>query len=308
MAADVYRPAAIEQLKLLGQQVSVEVFSLTEPDAIKVVKDSLHFAQEERFDTIIIDTAGRLHVDDKMMQEVSEIKEIVKPTEILFVVDSMTGQDAVNSAKSFNETIDFDGIVLTKLDGDARGGSALSIRSVVGKPIKFSSNGEKLDSLEVFHPDRLASRILGKGDVVSLVERAQQNFDEIEAEKLEEKLRKNKFDFNDFLKQIKVIKNMGSLSSLLGMIPGMGSQLKNAQIDDNALVKVEAVIRSMTKDERENPKILNGSRRKRIARGSGTSIQDVNRMLKQFNEMQKMMRRFSKGGTGRSSLRNLKFN
>ncbi|MEJ2494748.1 MAG: signal recognition particle protein [Ignavibacteriaceae bacterium] len=308
VAADVYRPAAIEQLKLLGQQVSVEVFSLTEPDAIEGVKDSLHFAKEERFDTIIIDTAGRLHVDDKMMQEVSEIKEIVKPTEILFVVDSMTGQDAVNSAKSFNETIDFDGIVLTKLDGDARGGSALSIRSVVGKPIKFSSNGEKLDSLEVFHPDRLASRILGKGDVVSLVERAQQNFDEIEAEKLEEKLRKNKFDFNDFLKQIKVIKNMGSLSSLLGMIPGMGSQLKNAHIDDNALVKVEAVIRSMTKDERENPKILNGSRRKRIARGSGTSIQDVNRMLKQFNEMQKMMRRFSKGGTGRSSLRNLKFN
>jgi signal recognition particle subunit SRP54 len=308
VAADVYRPAAIEQLKLLGKQINVEVFSLIKPDAIKVVKDSLRYAKEERFDTIIIDTAGRLHVDDKMMQEVSEIKEFIKPTETLFVVDSMTGQDAVNSAKSFNEAVDFDGIVLTKLDGDARGGSALSIRSVVGKPIKFSSNGEKLDSLEVFHPDRLASRILGKGDVVSLVEKAQQNFDEIEAEKLEEKLRKNKFDFNDFLKQIKVIKNMGSLSSLLGMIPGMGSQLKNAQIDDNALVKVEAVISSMTRDERANPKILNGSRRKRIARGSGTSIQDVNRMLKQFNEMQKMMRRLSKGGTGRSSLRNLKFN
>ncbi len=308
VAADVYRPAAIEQLKLLGKQINVEVFSLIKPDAIKVVKDSQRYAKEERFDTIIIDTAGRLHVDDKMMQEVSEIKEFIKPTETLFVVDSMTGQDAVNSAKSFNEAVDFDGIVLTKLDGDARGGSALSIRSVVGKPIKFNSNGEKLDSLEVFHPDRLASRILGKGDVVSLVEKAQQNFDEIEAEKLEEKLRKNKFDFNDFLKQIKVIKNMGSLSSLLGMIPGMGSQLKNAQIDDNALVKVEAVISSMTRDERANPKILNGSRRKRIARGSGTSIQDVNRMLKQFNEMQKMMRRLSKGGTGRSSLRNLKFN
>ena len=308
VAADVYRPAAIEQLKLLGNQINTNVFSLTEPEAIKVVKEALKFANEERFDTMVIDTAGRLHVDEEMMKEVSNIKEIVHPTETLFVVDSMIGQDAVNSAKAFNETVDFDGIVLTKLDGDARGGSALSIRSVVGKPIKFSSNGEKLDSLEVFHPDRLASRILGKGDVVTLVEKAQQNFDYLEAERLEEKLRKNKFDFDDFLKQIKVIKNMGSLSSLLGMIPGMGSQLKNAHIDDNALVKVEAVIRSMTKDERENPKILNGSRRKRIARGSGTSIQDVNRMLKQFNEMQKMMRRFSKGGTGRSSLRNLKFN
>ena len=308
VAADVYRPAAIEQLKLLGNQINVNVFSLDEPDAIKVVKEALVFAKSERFDTMIIDTAGRLHVDEDMMKEVSKIKEIANPTESLFVVDSMTGQDAVNSAKAFNETVNFDGIVLTKLDGDARGGSALSIRSVVGKPIKFSSNGEKLDTLEVFHPDRLASRILGKGDVVSLVEKAQQSFDESEAERLQEKLRKNKFDFDDFLKQIKVIKNMGSLSSLLGMIPGMGSQLKNAKIDDNALVKVEAVIKSMTKDERSNPKILNGSRRKRIARGSGTSIQDVNRMLKQFNEMQKMMSRLSKGGFGKSSLRNLKFN
>jgi signal recognition particle subunit SRP54 len=307
VAADVYRPAAIEQLKLLGNQINTNVFSLTEPEAIKVVKEALKFANEERFDTMVIDTAGRLHVDEEMMKEVSNIKEIVHPTETLFVVDSMIGQDAVNSAKAFNETVDFDGIVLTKLDGDARGGSALSIRSVVGKSIKFSSNGEKLDSLEVFHPDRLASRILGKGDVVTLVEKAQQNFDDLEAERLEEKLRKNKFDFDDFLKQIKVIKNMGSLSSLLGMIPGVGAQMKNARIDDNALVKVEAVISSMTRDERSNPKILNGSRRKRIARGSGTSIQDVNRLLKQFNEMQRMMSRLSKGG-GRSTLRNLKFN
>ena len=220
----------------------------------------------------------------------------------------MTGQDAVNSAKIFNDSVDFDGIVLTKLDGDARGGAALSIRSVVGKPIKFSSNGEKLDSLEIFYPDRLASRILGKGDVISLVEKAQQNFNEVEAEKLEEKLRKNKFDFDDFLKQIKVIKNMGSLSSLLGMIPGVSAKIKNAQIDDNALVKVEAVINSMTRKERVNPKILNGNRRKRIARGSGNSIQDVNKLIKQFNQMKKMMSRFSKGGIGKSSFQDIKFN
>jgi signal recognition particle subunit SRP54 len=236
-----------------------------------------------------------------MMEEISDIKKLVNPSEILFIVDSMTGQDAVNSAKAFNETMDFDGIVLTKLDGDARGGAALSIRSVVGKPIKFISNGEKPDSLDVFYPDRLASRILGKGDVISLVEKAQQTFDDKEAERLEEKLRQNKFDFNDFLKQIKVIKKMGSLSSLLGMIPGLGSQIKNAQIDDNALIKVEAIINSMTISERESPKILNGSRRKRIARGSGTSIQDVNKLLKQFGEMKKMMSKFS----GKSSLGNL---
>ncbi len=308
VAADVYRPAAIEQLKLLGEQIDVPVFSLSEPDAIKVVKEALDFAKENRFNTVIIDTAGRLHVDEEMMNEVAAIKELVKPTETLFVVDSMTGQDAVNSAKAFNEQVDFDGIVLTKLDGDSRGGAALSIRAVVGKPIKFSSSGEKLDSLEVFYPDRLASRILGKGDVVSLVEKAQESFDEAEAEKLEEKLKKNKFDFDDFLKQIKVIKKMGSLSSLIGMIPGMGAQLKNAQIDDNALVKVEAIINSMTIKERRNPKVLNGSRRKRIARGSGTSIQDVNRLIKQFNQMKKMMSRFAKGGMNKSSLRNLKFN
>ena len=308
VAADVYRPAAIEQLKLLGNQVDIKVFSLKEQNAVKVVKDSLIYAKDNNFDTMIIDTAGRLHVDEDMMNEVSTIKELVNPTETLFVVDSMTGQDAVNSAKAFNEKVNFDGIVLTKLDGDARGGAALSIRSVVGKPIKFSSSGEKLDAIEMFYPDRLASRILGKGDVISLVEKAQQSFNQSEAEELEEKFRKNKFDFDDFLKQIKVIKNMGSLSSLLGMIPGVSSQMKNARIDDNALVKVEAVINSMTNQERQNPKILNGNRRKRIARGSGSSIQDVNKLIKQFNEMKKMMSRFSKHGFGKSSFQNIKFN
>jgi len=307
VAADVYRPAAIEQLKILGEQIKIPVFSLEERNARKVASEAISFAKEKSFDTIILDTAGRLHVDEEMMSEVADIKEIVNPTESLFVVDSMTGQDAVNSAKAFNEKVDYDGIVLTKLDGDARGGAALSIRAVVGKPIKFISNGEKLSALEIFFPDRLASRILGKGDIVSLVEKAQENFDEKEAEELEEKLRKNKFDFDDFLKQIKVIKKMGSLSSLLGMIPGLGNQLKNAKIDENAFVKVEAIINSMTKQERKSPKILNGNRRKRIARGSGTSIQDVNRLVKQFGEMQKMMGRMSKNGFG-NSLGNFKFN
>ncbi|MGB5288684.1 MAG: signal recognition particle protein [Ignavibacteriaceae bacterium] len=300
-AADVYRPAAIEQLRQLGEKIDTRVFSLDKPDAKRTATDALKYAKMHSFDTVIIDTAGRLHVDNQMMEEISDIKKLVNPSEILFVVDSMTGQDAVNSAKSFNETVNFDGIVLTKLDGDARGGAALSIRSVVGKPIKFISNGEKTDSLELFYPDRLASRILGKGDVISLVEKAQQTFDDREAESLEEKLRQNKFDFNDFLKQIKVIKKMGSLSSLLGMIPGLSSQIKNTQVDDYALVKVEAIINSMTRPERENPKILNGSRRKRIARGSGTSVQEVNKLLKQFSEMKKMMSRFS----GKSSLGNL---
>jgi len=292
-AADVYRPAAVEQLKQLGEKIETKIFSLSEPDARKTATEAIKFAKENNFDTVIIDTAGRLHIDEQMMAEISDIKKLVNPSEILFVVDSMSGQDAVNSAKAFNETVDFDGIVLTKLDGDARGGAALSIRSVVGKPIKFISNGEKSDSLEVFYPERLASRILGKGDVISLVEKAQENFDDKEAERLEEKLKKNQFDFDDFLKQIKVIKKMGSLSSLLGMIPGLNAQIKNAQVDDKALVRVEAIINSMTLPERGNPKILNGSRRKRIARGSGTSIQDVNKLLKQFEEMKKMMRNFS---------------
>jgi signal recognition particle subunit SRP54 len=307
VAADIYRPAAIEQLKLLGKQIDVEVFSLEEKDARKVSSEALTFAKEKNYNTVIFDTAGRLHVDEQMMQEVSDIKNLVNPEETLFVVDSMTGQDAVNSAKVFNDTVNFDGIVLTKLDGDSRGGAALSIRSVVGKPIKFISNGEKLENLEIFYPDRLASRILGKGDVISLVEKAQASFEDFETEELEEKLRKNKFDFDDFLKQIKVIKKMGSLSSLLGMIPGLGAKIKNAPIDDNALVKVEAIINSMTKEERSTPKVLNGNRRKRIARGSGTSIQDVNRLVKQFSEMQRMMSSFSKKGLP-NSMRNFKFN
>lgn len=308
VAADIYRPAAIEQLKILGQQIDVPVFSLEQKDARLVSTESLKYAKENGFDTVIIDTAGRLHVDDEMMKEVADIKEIVKPTETLFVVDSMTGQDAVNSAKAFNETVNFDGIILSKLDGDARGGAAISIRSVVGKPIKFVSNGEKLENLDVFYPDRLASRILGKGDIISLVEKAQETIDELEAKRMEEKLRKNKFDFEDFLKQIKLIKKMGSLSSLIGMIPGLGSQIKNAQIDDKALVKVEAIISSMTREERENPKVLNGSRRKRIARGSGTTIQDVNRLIKQFQEMQRMMSMMNKKGFFNSSNKNFKFN
>ncbi|HEY6907512.1 MAG TPA: signal recognition particle protein [Ignavibacteriaceae bacterium] len=309
VAADIYRPAAIEQLKTLGGQIEIPVFSLEEKNARKVVSDALIFAKEQNFDTMIVDTAGRLHVDEEMMNEVADLKNLIKPTETLFVVDSMTGQDAVNSAKAFNEKVNFDGIVLTKLDGDARGGAALSIRQVVGKPIKFISNGEKLTDLEVFYPERLASRILGRGDVISLVEKAQQSFDEDEAERLEEKLKKNKFDFDDFLKQIKVIKKMGSLSSLLGMIPGIGSQIKNANIDDKALVKVEAIIQSMTVEERSTPKVLNGNRRKRIARGSGTSIQDVNRLIKQFSEMQKMMGQMARKGFGNpSSFKNFKLN
>lgn len=294
VACDIYRPAAIDQLKTLGGQIDVPVFSLDVKDARKIAGESLKYADENRNDVIIIDTAGRLHVDEELMTEVADIKELVKPTEVLFVVDSMTGQDAVNSAKAFNDRVNFDGIVLTKLDGDSRGGCALSIREVVGKPIKFISTGEKLDAIDNFYPDRLASRILGKGDVISLVEKAQEAYDEKDAEDLEEKLRKNRFDFDDFLKQIKMIKKMGSLSSLISMIPGIPAQMKNAQVDDNALVKVEAIISSMTKKERGNPKILNGSRRRRIAKGSGTTIQDVNRLIKQFTEMQTMIGRLNK--------------
>ena len=296
VAADIYRPAAIEQLKVLGRNIEVPVFSLEERDARKIATESVQFAKSNGLDTIIVDTAGRLHVDSEMMTEVSDIKNILQPQEVLFVVDSMTGQDAVNSAKAFNEQVDFDGTVLTKMDGDARGGCALSIRAVVGKPIKFICDGEKVDAIDVFYPDRLASRILGKGDVVSLVEKAQSQYDDDEAAELEEKFRKNKFDLEDFRKQIRMIKKMGSLSSLIAMIPGVGAQLKNTPIDDNALVKVEAIINSMTKEERQKPKILNGNRRKRIARGSGTTIQDVNRLIKQFGEMQSMISRMNKIG------------
>lgn len=308
VAADVYRPAAVRQLQLLGQQIGIPVFSIVEKDALKTVNNAILHANENNFNTVIIDTAGRLHVDEDMMAEIEQIKNIVSPTETLFVVDAMTGQDAVNSARIFNEKLNFDGIVLTKLDGDARGGAALSIRSVVGKPIKFISNGEKLNQLEPFYPERLASRILGKGDVISLVEKVQENFNELEADKLEAKLRKNEFDFEDFLKQIKAIKKMGSLSSLLGMLPGIGAQAKNLKVDDNALVKTEAIINSMTCQERKKPKVLNGSRRMRIARGSGTSIQEVNRLIKQFSEMQKMMSQFAKKGFSGSLPKNFKFN
>jgi len=309
VAADVYRPAAIEQLKLLGEQVKVPVFSMETKDARKIAASSIEYAKENGLNTVIIDTAGRLHVDEELMSEVSDIKDLVNPEEILFVVDSMTGQDAVNSAKAFNDKVNFNGIVLTKLDGDSRGGCALSIRAVVGKPIKFISNGEKLDMVDVFYPDRLASRILGKGDVISLVEKAQEHFDSFEAEKLEEKLRKNKFDFDDFLGQIKIIKKMGSLSSLIAMIPGLNN-LKNVNADDKMLGKVEAIINSMTREERKSPKVLNGSRRKRIAKGSGTSIQDVNRLVKQFTEMQRMMGKLNQKGYMNSILnnKNIKYN
>lgn len=305
VAADIYRPAAIDQLKTLGESIGVSVFSLGAIDPREIAKGSLEYAKANGYNTVIIDTAGRLHVDEQLMNEVADIKKLTEANETLFVVDSMTGQDAVNSAKAFNEKVDFDGIVLTKLDGDSRGGCALSIRAVVGKPIKFVSDGEKLEMIDIFYPDRLASRILGKGDVISLVEKAQLNFDEKEAEKLEEKLRKNKFDFDDFLTQIRMIKKMGSLSSLLGMIPGM----KNADVDESALVRVEAIIHSMTKEERKNPKILNGGRRKRISKGSGTSIQDVNRLIKQFAEMQKMMSKLNQKGFMNSVLnkKNIKF-
>lgn len=302
VAGDIYRPAAIEQLKILGNTIKVPVFTLGQENPRKIATEGLAYAQQNGLDTVIIDTAGRLHVDEELMNEVADIKQLVNPTETLFVVDSMTGQDAVNSAKAFNETVQYDGIVLTKLDGDAKGGCALSIRAVVGKPIKFISNGEKLDAVDVFYPDRLASRILGKGDIVSLVEKVQANYDEDLAEELEEKLRKNDFDFEDFRKQLRMIKKMGSLSSFIGMIPGLGSQLKNVQVDDNITVKIEAIINSMTREERRKPKILNGSRRKRIARGSGTTIQDVNRLIKQFQDMQTMIGRLSKMG-----LKNNKF-
>ncbi len=295
-ACDVYRPAAIDQLKVLGKQIEVPVFSIDDDkDTIKIVKEAISSARKNAKDTLIIDTAGRLAIDEEMMNEVKKIKDFVKPAETLFVVDSMTGQDAVNTAKSFNDQLEYDGVVLTKLDGDTRGGAALSIRAVVNKPIKFVGVGEKLDALEQFHPDRMASRILGKGDIVTLVEKAQQDFDTSEAEKLEEKLRKNRFDFNDFLSQIKQIKKMGSVSSLAAMIPGVGNALKGKEVDEKVFTKVEAIILSMTEEERVKPNVLNGSRRRRIADGSGNSIQEVNRVIKQFSDMQKMMKKFSSG-------------
>jgi signal recognition particle subunit SRP54 len=295
-AADVHRPAAIDQLEMLGAQIQVPVHSARGKGAVEIAVESIDHARRAARDVVIIDTAGRLHVDEEMMREAETIRRMVSPHEVLFVVDSMTGQDAVNSAKAFHDRLDFDGVVLTKLDGDTRGGAALSIRSVVDKPIKFVGTGEKLDALEVFHPDRMASRILGKGDIVTLVEKAQERFDEEKAQKLEEKLRKSQFTFEDFLEQLREIKKMGSLQQVMSMIPGMNRMAAaGAAPDEKSLVRVEAIIQSMTADERRRPNIINGARRKRIAAGSGTSVQEVNRVLKQFHDMQKMMKTLSRG-------------
>ena len=291
VACDVYRPAAIQQLHVVGESVGVPVYS--EPDNKNVIEIANHAIQEAKAkanDVVIIDTAGRLAVDEEMMQEIESLKNAVNPNETLFVVDSMTGQDAVNTAKEFNDRLDFDGVVLTKLDGDTRGGAALSIRTVVTKPIKFVGTGEKMEAIDVFHPDRMADRILGMGDIVSLVERAQQQFDEEEAKRLEKKIRKNKFDFDDFMGQIQQIKKMGNVKDLAAMIPGVGKQIKDLDIDDNAFKGIEAIINSMTPKERANPDIINQSRRRRIAAGSGTKLEDVNRLMKQFDQTRKMMR------------------
>ena len=306
VACDIYRPAAIEQLKVLGAQIDVPVYSEDgNKNAVQIAQNAVKEAKATGKDVVIVDTAGRLAIDEQMMNEIAAIKNAISPSETLFVVDSMTGQDAVNTAKEFNDRLDFDGVVLTKLDGDTRGGAALSIRTVVNKPIKFVGTGEKLEALDVFHPDRMADRILGMGDIVSLVERAQEQFDAEEAKKLQKKIAKNQFNFNDFLSQIQQIKKMGNIKELASMIPGVGKALKNVDIDDDAFKGVEAIIYSMTPAERENPEIINGSRRKRIALGSGMTIQDVNRLLKQFDESKKMMRMLSKGGKmmGRPSLR-----
>jgi len=296
VACDVYRPAAIEQLKVLGEQINVPVYTEEDSkDPVKIAKNAIKQAKRDGQNLVIVDTAGRLAIDEQMMNEIAAIKKEIDPHEILFVVDSMTGQDAVNTAKEFNDRLDFDGVVLTKLDGDTRGGAALSIRSVVNKPIKFIGSGEKMDAIDVFHPTRMADRILGMGDIVSLVEKAQEQYDQEEARKLSKKIAKNQFDFDDFLSQIGQIKKMGNIKDLAGMIPGMGKLMKNIDIDDDAFKGIEAIIKSMTPQERQEPEVLNGSRRKRIAMGSGTNIQEVNRLIKQFDETKKMMRMMKQG-------------
>jgi signal recognition particle subunit SRP54 len=296
VAGDVYRPAAIEQLKVLGKQVEVEVYTEDgNKNPVAIARNAIREAKMKGYDVVIIDTAGRLAVDEEMMKEIASVKEAVNPHEILFVVDSMTGQDAVNTAKEFNYRLDFDGVVLTKLDGDTRGGAALSIKSVVNKPIKFVSSGEKLDAIDIFYPQRMADRILGMGDIVSLVEKAQEQYDVEEARKLQKKIAKDQFDFNDFISQIQQIKKMGNVKDLMSMIPGVGKAIKDLDIDDNAFKGIEAIIRSMTPAERSNPAVINGSRRKRIAEGSGTSVQEVNRLLKQFDETRRMMKMVTKG-------------
>ena len=292
VACDVYRPAAINQLKTLGEQAGVQVFAKEdEKNPVKIALDALKYAKENDINTIIVDTAGRLAIDEDMMKEIRMLYDVLKPDETLFVVDAMTGQDAVNTAKAFNDVLDYDGVVVTKLDGDTRGGAAISIKATVNKPIKFSSIGEKLDDIDVFHPDRMASRILGMGDIVSFVERAQQQVDEAKAREVEKKIKKNKFDFNDFLDQVQQIKKMGNLKNLMSMIPGMNKAIRDIDIDDDAFKQIEAIIHSMTPYEREHPESLNGSRKIRIAKGSGTTVQDVNTFLKQFEEMRKMMKK-----------------
>ncbi|MFP4471048.1 MAG: signal recognition particle protein [Bacteroidales bacterium] len=303
VAGDVYRPAAINQLQVLGEQINVEVYTEEEnKNPVKIAKNSIDYAKQHGHNVVIVDTAGRLAIDEQMMDEISNVKSSINPHETLFVVDAMTGQDAVNTAKAFHDRLDYEGVVLTKLDGDTRGGAALTIRSVVEKPIKFVGIGEKIEALDVFYPKRMADRILGMGDIVSLVEKAQEQFDQEEAQKLQRKIAKNQFNFNDFLSQIKQIKKMGNVKDLMSMIPGMGKAIKNLDIDDDAFKEVEAIIYSMTPAEREDHKILNGSRRRRIAKGSGTDIQEVNRLIKQFEETRKMMRMMTKGG-GKNMMR-----
>jgi signal recognition particle subunit SRP54 len=300
VACDVYRPAAIQQLHVVGESVGVPVYSEPEnKNVVEIANNAIREAKQKNYNVVIIDTAGRLAVDEEMMNEIATLKEAVNPDETLFVVDSMTGQDAVNTAKEFNDRLDFDGVVLTKLDGDTRGGAALSIRTVVTKPIKFVGTGEKMEAIDVFHPDRMADRILGMGDIVSLVERAQQQFDEEEAKRLEKKIRKNKFDFDDFMSQIQQIKKMGNIKDLASMIPGVGKALKDVDIDDNAFKGIEAIINSMTPKERANPDIINQSRRMRIAKGSGTKIEEVNRLMKQFDQTRKVMRMVAGGGNSK---------
>ena len=306
VACDVYRPAAINQLKVIGEKIDVPVFSIEgSQDPVSIAQESIKHAKTHGFDVVIVDTAGRLAVDEEMMDEIEAISNGIDPTETLFVVDSMTGQDAVNTAHAFNERIDFDGVVLTKLDGDTRGGAALSIKYTVGKPIKFVSTGEKMDTIDVFHPDRMAQRILGMGDIVSFVEKAQEQFDEKEAKRIEKKIKKNKFDFNDFLGQMAQIKKMGDLKSLIGMIPGMSKMTKNLDIDDKAFSKVESIIQSMTPQERSNPELLNMSRKRRIAKGAGRSIHEVNMFIKQFHQMRKMMHMMSKGSGMQNLMQNM---
>jgi len=297
VACDVYRPAAIEQLKVLGEQIDVPVYSEEgNKDPVQIAQNAIKYARENGFDTVIIDTAGRLAIDEQMMNEISRIKEAVNPSETLFVVDAMTGQDAVNTAKEFNDVLDFDGVVLTKLDGDTRGGAALTIKYVVNKPIKFVGTGEKVDAIDYFYPDRMAERILGMGDIRTLVDKAQEQIDQEEAKRLQKKILRDQYDFEDFLKQINQIKRMGSLKELISMIPGLGKQVRDMDIDDDSLKHIEAIILSMTPEERRNPGILNGSRKKRIAMGSGTSVQEVNQLIKQFYEMKKMMKMVTGGG------------